>query len=106
MDIERSILRVRTISAIPRRGICKTVSSRVILQMLALANDKWTLLNHPNISPIWLLRSSTEPIPAFAMPWFDNGNVLDYTRRYPHINKLDIACFPFYSLYCCFHLVV
>ncbi|KIM81537.1 hypothetical protein PILCRDRAFT_821318 [Piloderma croceum F 1598] len=64
-----------------------------IVRMLALANEKWSLLNHPNISPIWLLRSSksTEPIPAFAMPWFDNGNVLDFTHRHPHINKLNIV---------------
>jgi hypothetical protein len=74
-----------------RHTIYKT--NMFVSQMLALANDRWSLLNHPNISPIWLLRSSisTELIPAFAMPWFGNGNVLDFIHRHPHIDKLNIV---------------
>jgi hypothetical protein len=80
------------------------ISHLFVSQMLELANDKWSLLNHPNISPIWLLRSSmsAETIPAFAMPWFEHGNVLDFAYRHPHINKLNIVrlelpWFKFYS---------
>ena len=25
------------------------------------------------------------------MPWFDNGNVLDFVYRHPHIDKLSIV---------------
>jgi len=64
---------------------------RSILTMLELRKDKWALLNHPNISPTWPLMSSTGPIPAVAMPWFGNGNVLDFTHRWPHINMLIIV---------------
>jgi hypothetical protein len=91
MKIGWSIVRVRTIHTFYRCSIYKTHS--VVSQTLELANDKWSLLNHPNIKPIWLLRSSTsaETILAFAMPWFDNGNVLDFAYRRPHINKLNIV---------------
>jgi hypothetical protein len=61
------------------------------LQMLAYLKDKWASLDHPNIIPLWPLVSATEPIPAVAMPWFRNGNVLDFIRRYPHINRFGMV---------------
>ena len=60
-------------------------------QMLAYLKDKWASLNHPNIIPCWPLASVTEPIPAVAVPWFRNGNVLDFIRRYPRINRFRMV---------------
>jgi hypothetical protein len=60
-------------------------------QMLALAEDMWSTLNHPNICPIWSLTSSNEPIPAVGMPWFRNGNILDFMRQNSEVDKLDMV---------------
>jgi len=62
-----------------------------ILSILADPEDMWLLLKHPNICPIWVLTSSTELIPAIAMPWFANGNVVDFICKNNTINKLDIV---------------
>ena len=61
-------------------------------QTLTLAKGMWFSLSHPNICPVWFLMSSGQPVPAIAMPWFNNGNVLDFTRKNPGIDKLDIVC--------------
>ena len=50
-----------------------------------------SLLSHPNICPMWSLTSSSEAIPAVAMPWFTNGNVVEFIRQNPGINKLAIV---------------
>jgi len=51
----------------------------------------WSLLKHPNICHTWLLTSSTGCIPAVAMPWFDNGNIVDFIRQNISIDKLNIV---------------
>jgi hypothetical protein len=60
-------------------------------QTLALAEDVWSSMNHPNICAIWSLSSSTELMPAVAMPWFRNGNILDFVLQNPGVDKLDIV---------------
>jgi hypothetical protein len=63
-----------------------------MIQTLALAEHKWSTLNHPNICPTWLLTSSNQPTEAVAMPWFTNGNIVDFMEKNPSINKLVIVC--------------
>jgi hypothetical protein len=46
---------------------------------------------HPIICPVWPLVFLDEFIPAIAMPWFENGNVLDFTRQHPGVDKLAIV---------------
>ena len=62
------------------------------IQTLALAEREWSKLNHPNICPTWLLTSSNQPTEAVAMPWFTNGNIVDFMEKNPSINKLVIVC--------------
>jgi len=62
-----------------------------VVSILSSVEDVWSTLIHPNLCPIWLLKSANEPIPALAMPWFGNGNILDFIRDNPGIDKLDIV---------------
>jgi serine/threonine protein kinase len=62
-----------------------------VISTLSSAEDLWFSLRHPNVCPTWLLKSSNEPIPAIAMPWFDNGNILDFIRDNPGVDKLAIV---------------
>lgn len=55
-------------------------------------NYKRPSLSHPNLCPLWLMSLSTEAIPVVVMPWFGNGNVLDFIRQNPVVNKLGLVC--------------
>jgi len=61
------------------------------LSTLADAEDERLLLNHPNICRTWSLTSSADRIPAVAMSWFGNGNVVDFICKNIGIDKLNIV---------------
>ena len=63
-----------------------------MVQTLALAEPKWSTLNHPNICRTWSLTSSNQPTTAVAMPWFGNGNIVNFMRQHQGIDKLLIVC--------------
>jgi len=68
-----------------------TLARHRIISTLTVAEEMCSSLSHPNICPMWSLTSSTEPTPAVAMPWFNNGNVVDFIRQNPAIDKLAIV---------------
>ena len=45
---------------------------------------------YPITCPVWPLVLLDESIPAIALPWFENGNVLEFTRQHPDVDKLAI----------------
>ena len=69
-----------------------------VAQTLALAEHKWSTLNHPNICHIWSLTSSNQPTTAVAMSWFGNGNIVNFMQQHQRIDKLLIVC-PVISLW-------
>ena len=77
-----------------------------MVQILALTEQKWSMLNHPNICRTWALTSSNRPVTAIAMPWFSNGNILDFTRQHQAIDKLVIVCPVISLLVLIFFLIV
>ena len=69
-------------------------------QILADVEEMCMTVKHPNICPIWFLRSSIEP--AIVTPWFSNGNVADFVQKDAGIDKLGIVrliTFCFISLH-------
>ena len=64
-----------------------TVISSIIQTLLALAEHEWSTLNHPNICPTWLLTSSNQLTEAVAIPWFNNGNIVDFMEKNPGNNR-------------------
>ena len=63
-----------------------------VVQTLALAERKWSTLNHPNICRTWSLTSSNQSTTAVAMPWFGNDNIVNFIRQHQGIDKLLIVC--------------
>lgn len=72
-----------------------TVSSNhhSIFQALRDEEEKWPLLSHPNLCPLWRLSSPIEDILVIGTPWFMNGNVMDFIRQNPAVNKLKLVCY-------------
>lgn len=60
--------------------------------LLALAECEWSTLSHQNICPTWLLTSSNQLTEAVAIPWFNNGNIVNFMEKNPGIKKLVIMC--------------
>lgn len=49
---------------------------------------------HPHIAPMWLA-SVTQwlfTVPAIVMPFYSNGNILQYVRRFPDVDKMHLVC--------------
>jgi len=79
---------------VPKRIALKWFRDHTIKQgvLSTLADaEGMSLSEHPNICRTWLLTSSTGPIPAVAMPWFGNGNVVDFIRQNLGIDKFNIV---------------
>ncbi|KAE9387519.1 kinase-like protein, partial [Gymnopus androsaceus JB14] len=52
----------------------------------------WSQLKHPNVLPF--LGTNVELFPesyCLTLPWCSNGNVMDYLRTHPEVNKMGIA---------------
>jgi len=54
----------------------------------------WKFLRHPNVLP---LRGVTTSETRFAMisDWMINGNINEFVRARPEVNRLGLVCFPF-----------
>jgi len=81
---------------VPKRVAIKwfrdhTIRQGVLSTLQTNAEDMQLMSKHPNICCTWLLTSSTGPIPAAAMPWFGNGNVVDFIHQNIGIDKLNIV---------------
>ena len=62
-----------------------------MLQAVADVVEKSSAFSHPGLCPIWILASPNGPSPAVVMPWFGNGNVLEFMQRNPKADKLQIV---------------
>jgi hypothetical protein len=51
------------------------------------------LLQHDNISPIWVAdaRMAGVAIAAIGSPWYQNGNIIEYLRLNPEADKLSLV---------------
>ena len=52
----------------------------------------WKRLSHPNVLPLLGVSVSTDP-PSFRIvsEWMRNGNVMEYTRSNPEVNRLQLV---------------
>ena len=62
-----------------------------VFQALDEERNKWSSLCHPNLCPLWSIRSPTDCIVAVAMPWLSNSNIIDFIRQNPDVNKLPLV---------------
>ena len=35
---------------------------------------------------------TTKTVPAIATPYYRNGNIIDYVRRHPNVDRLNLVC--------------
>lgn len=50
----------------------------------------WPRLHHPNVLPIYGVSMTAFPF-CVVSPWMENGNILDYTRKYPEVNRMSLV---------------
>ncbi|KAF9646421.1 kinase-like protein [Thelephora ganbajun] len=49
----------------------------------------WPRLHHSNVLPVYGVSMSTFPL-CIVSPWMENGNILDYTRQHPEVNRMSL----------------
>lgn len=49
----------------------------------------WPRLRHPNVLPVSGFSLSTFPFGIISL-WMENGNVLEYTRKHPGVNRMNL----------------
>ena len=51
---------------------------------------KWKYLSHPHVVPFL---GVSESLLSFCIlsPWLQNGDIVEYTRRYPAVNRLQLV---------------
>ncbi|KAF5354756.1 hypothetical protein D9756_005502 [Leucocoprinus leucothites] len=51
----------------------------------------WAQLHHPNIVPFYGLIFERD-FPGLVMPYYKNGDLIQYLRKHPEAKKLDLIC--------------
>ncbi|KAL0953772.1 hypothetical protein HGRIS_004956 [Hohenbuehelia grisea] len=62
-------------------GRDKTYNS-VVRERLTKAFERWTHLDHPNLTPFLGAVTSLKPIPGIVTPYYDKGALWDYVTFY------------------------
>ncbi|KIM78263.1 hypothetical protein PILCRDRAFT_824481 [Piloderma croceum F 1598] len=59
---------------------------------LAREIEAWTALNHPNITPFFgiCFDFDSPGVPSLIAPYYRNGNILNYTKQNPEVDKLSL----------------
>ena len=52
----------------------------------------WRALRHPNIVPL-LGAKMTRTQFTMVSEWMVNGNVNEFVKKYPHVNRFELVCF-------------
>ena len=65
-----------------------------ILQRLYANGIIWKGLQHPNVVSFLGFGSSSPPI-SLVYPWMANGNLSNYVREYPNVDRLSLVCVCF-----------
>lgn len=84
------------------RKIFSKVSGRDSLQTYFFTNSTWpqclnkelatwSRLNHPNIATFLGVASYGGHLPALVLPFYANGNALDYVKNHPDTNILRLV---------------
>jgi serine/threonine protein kinase len=57
--------------------------------------EAWPAVNHPNITPFFgICFDFDRPgVPSLVVPYYRNGNILNYTKQNPNVNKLSLVCY-------------
>lgn len=50
----------------------------------------WPRLHHANVLPVHGFSLSTIPL-CVVSPWMENGNILEYTRKHPEVNRMSLV---------------
>lgn len=46
---------------------------------------------HSNILPFYGATSTTIPHLYLVFPWYENGNIIDYLKQNPYINRYELV---------------
>ncbi|KIM85831.1 hypothetical protein PILCRDRAFT_817062 [Piloderma croceum F 1598] len=69
-------------------------SKEQLTNMVNALEDRWSIVgyDHRYISPTWSasVTRAGHTIPAIATPYYRNGNIFDYIRLHPSVDRLDI----------------
>ncbi|KIM71468.1 hypothetical protein PILCRDRAFT_830315 [Piloderma croceum F 1598] len=70
---------------------CLPVDSSV-QQRLVREIEAWTAVNHPNITPFFgiCFDFNSPGVPSLIVPYYRHGNILNYTKQNPNVNKLSL----------------
>jgi serine/threonine protein kinase len=61
--------------------------------MVDMLQERWSAVSydHDYISPIWLASVAGYTAPAFATPYYGNGDIFSYVRLHPTVDCLDLV---------------
>ena len=66
-----------------------TIDTIYIIQTIACETMLWGQLSHLNVSPFYGVCELTSPSQmALVSPWYENGNVEVFLKRYPNANRV------------------
>ena len=63
----------------------------LLLQKLYTNSVIWKRLRHPNVAS-FLGFDSDSPTFSLVYPWLSNGNLSDYLRNHPDVDRLGLVC--------------
>jgi len=87
-DDRNKTTKVMTFSVGRSPGISRGTRSH--LQRFCKEVLLWKHLNHPNILTFYGASTNQNRF-CMVSPWMENGNILNYTRKYPEINRLRLV---------------
>lgn len=68
--------------------------TRLQLQRLFVEALLWKRLNHPNVVPFLGVSVGYQGQIYLVSSWMKNGNILEYTKRNPEVNRLQLVILP------------
>lgn len=66
-----------------------TVFSACVPQRLCTGAVVWKRLKHPNVASF--LGFGSDTLSSLVYPWMPNGNLSEYLREYPDVDKLNLV---------------
>ncbi|KAG8917197.1 hypothetical protein FRC01_002614 [Tulasnella sp. 417] len=85
-----SVVAVKKLRAVQLpTGLDKPQTTKKLLQRLKRELQIWMRFDHPNVAPLLGFTFNQEI--AIISPWFGNGNVSEYLRAHPEVNRLKLV---------------
>ena len=56
----------------------------------------WKTLHHPNVLPLLgVTMTIAENRFAMVSEWIENGNINQFLKAHPDVDRVELVCFPF-----------